>query len=364
MKKLSKEQRKRLKNFQLIQQDRLARRNQRDALELLRRKKKQFIVRHFSSRRVYAPPILCLARPKDHAMLTERISQLKNVVSLEHVSTVYVDLSKIEKLYPDGTLLFVSEIESILESRFGQKLVGVYPTDDTVEQLFQHIGLIEKLGLPNRIEKIDAESVVHWLYVSSDKADLNSIVADLPEVLTTSNNTSLRLAVTTGMSEAVANSSEHAYKLPRGDKANFPASQKWWMFAKREEDDIYVLVCDLGAGIPRTLGSTWPEELERFLKTMIRRRREDHELIKWALKLGRTSTQQKHRGRGLKDIHKMVKEEKVGRLVIISNKGIYKFEGTSQQVSAKSRESSIHGTIVQWTVPISAFEKQALINYE
>ncbi|WP_134677529.1 hypothetical protein [Ectopseudomonas khazarica] len=215
--------------------------------------------------------------------------------------------------------------------------------------------MLQKLGLQPRIEKIEAENVIVWLYEVGDEDNLDSIVGSLPELLISSGNKALRVAVTSGMTEAVANSSEHAYIHRRKDGTNISVPHRWWIFARREEDDISVCICDLGIGIPRSLRRTFPEEVASFFYNKPGKKKDDHRMIELALTVGRSRTGKSYRGQGLKDILKVVKEQGVGLLKIYSNKGVYIFDGKSGHVTSRSEASNIMGTLVQWRIPLAAF---------
>jgi len=259
-------------------------------------------------------------------------------------------------LHPCGTLLFVAEIERLLQvPAMAKKLSAVYPTDRIVEQMFQHIHLLERLGLEPRIEAIDATNVVPWLYATGHEGDLDSIAEKLPKILTEGRNMELRTALLSGMAEAVANSSEHAYVKIHKTPLPGMAPQKWWMFARQVGDDVAVVICDLGLGIPGTLEANWKEELASYFKSRQGLKRKDHKMIQLAFTVGKTSTHKKNRGKGLKDILKVVKEQKVGGLSIYSNRGVYSLNNSRGSETSHDEKNSIHGTIIQWKIPIEAF---------
>jgi len=258
-------------------------------------------------------------------------------------------------LHPCGTLLLVAEIERILSSPgTSKKLSATYPKDRVVEEMFQHIGLLERLGLERRIEHIDDLNVIGWLYANGHEGDLDSIAEKLPKILTESQNMALRTALLSGMAEAVANSSEHAYST-KLEKCGDTKKNKWWLFARQVNDDIALVICDLGAGIPGTLETNWKEEVASYLKSRQGLKRRDHKLIELALTVGKTSTNKKNRGKGLKDIIKVVKEQKVGSLQIYSNQGVYSLEDSGKNPVSLDEKQSINGTIIQWKIPIEAF---------
>ncbi|MEX0161697.1 hypothetical protein MRBLPD1_000151 [Pseudomonas brassicacearum] len=263
-------------------------------------------------------------------------------------------------LHPCGTLLLVAEIERLLQTpTLADKLGAVYPTDLVVEQMFQHIHLLERLGLAPRVREIDSSNVVPWLYATGHEGDLDSIAEKLPKILTEGSNMELRTALLSGMAEAVANSSEHAYLKSYKTPLPGMAQKKWWLFARQVGDEVAVVICDLGLGIPGTLEANWREELASYLKSRQGLKRQDHKMIQLAFTVGKTSTQKKNRGKGLKDILKVVKDQKVGALSIYSNRGVYSLNNLHGPGTSHDEKHSIHGTIIQWKIPIEAFELQA-----
>jgi len=311
---------------------------------------------HFSTAKLRIPSIVSLGGSDHRASLIQFIRKLKESVHDRGKSNVIIDFSKVTVLHPCGTLLVVAEIERLLELPvLAKKLSAVYPTDRVVEQMFQHIQLLERLGLEPRIDEINASNVVAWLYATGHEGDLDSIAEELPKILTEGSNMALRTALLSGMAEAVANSSEHAYV--KAHKTPLPglAPQKWWLFARQVGDDVAVVICDLGLGIPGTLEANWKEELASFFKSRQGLKRQDHKMIQLAFTVGKTSTLKKNRGKGLKDILKVVREQKVGGLSIYSNRGVYALDNSSETETSHDEKNSIHGTIIQWKIPIEAF---------
>ncbi|UQY33837.1 hypothetical protein K8U54_19300 [Pseudomonas fulva] len=336
-----------------IRSDR-ARRSRQAGVRRSRRYRKQRY-RKFSSIRLRLPSIISLSEGEFRSQVIQFIRKMKDRVASPEVSNVIIDFSRITMLHPCGTLLFVAELERLFESPFAQKkLSAIYPVDRNVEQMFQHIKLLERLGLPPRISEINASNVLPWLYASGHEGDLDSIAEKLPKILTEGGNMEIRLALMSGMAEAVANSSEHAYL--KQSKTPVPGSVplKWWLFARQSGDDVSVVICDLGLGIPGTLEANWREELGSLLKTRSGLKRKDHKMIELALTVGKTSTNKVNRGKGLKDILKVVRDKKVGEICIFSNRGVYSLDSPNDSLVSRDERNSINGTIVQWKIPIEA----------
>lgn len=310
----------------------------------------------FSTAKIHLPHTISLGSTDCRVNLLNSIRKLKENINDPRKSNVVIDFSKVKYLHPCGTLLLVAEVERLLQgAKTASRLSATYPTDPVVEQMFQHIHLLERLGLEPRIQEIDASNVIAWLYATGHEGDLDSIAEKLPKILTEGSNMDLRMALLSGMAEAVANSSEHAYvKVP---KTPIPgtAPQKWWLFARQEGDDVAVVICDLGRGIPGTLEANWRDELSSYFKSRQGIKRKDHKMIELAFTVGKTSTLKKNRGKGLKDILKVVKVQKVGGISIFSNRGVYSLDNATGSETSTDEKCSIHGTIVKWKIPIEAF---------
>lgn len=65
-------------------------------------------------------------------------------------------------MWTDGTLLFAAELDRIHRAtRRRRLLLCNYPTDAVVEQVLQHLGLLEIMGRQPRVQ-ISAEDVMSW----------------------------------------------------------------------------------------------------------------------------------------------------------------------------------------------------------
>lgn len=310
----------------------------------------------FSTEKVRLPNTISLGSADFRVVLLNAIRKIKEGIANQEKSKVIIDFSKVTMLHPCGTLLLVAEIDRLLKVEANaNKLSATYPTDIIVEQMFQHIQLLERLGLEPRIDQINESNVTAWLYATGHEGDLDSIAEKLPRILTEGSNMDLRIALLSGMAEAVANSSEHAYKKSTPPLADEHTPLKWWLFARQVGDDVAVVICDLGRGIPGTLEANWRDELSSYLKSRQGIKRKDHKMIELAFTVGKTSTHKKNRGKGLKDILKVVKEQKVGSLSIYSNRGVYALDNATNSLTSIDERNSIHGTIVQWKIPIEAF---------
>lgn len=327
-------------------------RKQKNARKRNRRKE---IYRQKSSQTVYLPKVISVSDMKQRKIFLDKLAQIKLFASQQHVNRLVLDLKNIQELHPCGTLLFIAELDCLLnDPLIANKIQGRYPSNQRVEELFQHVGVIEKLKLVERIKEIKDNNVKPWMYGTSKTSNGEDIANALPRLVDENMNRELSLCVTTGIAEAIANAEEHAYP----QEPNCTSKLKnWWFFVKIEDDELSVVICDLGTGIPKTLPITWREEFIAATQNIVNRVK-DGKCIELALKIGKTRSKQDHRGKGLADILKIVEEHEVGMLTIFSNRGVYSRSATLSKPSkpVRSTKESIRGTIVQWRVPVSAFE--------
>jgi len=253
----------------------------------------------------------------------------------------YVELcfDNTDSLMPCGTLWATTKLGKLVDEYPG-KLSCTYPVDDIVEQLFQHIGLLSKLGKPNRRQEINADNVKHWQYVTGVTAD---DVEKFKELL---HSISLKEEIRTGlfesMSEAVTNSIHHAYPGVE--------LKEWNMFAQLREGKLTVAICDQGVGIPNSLKNK--PELKEWIESRINRVKRKHDtfLIKLAIESSRSQTRLPHRGKGLKDMLEFVKNGTVGGFLVLSAKGAFSYNAVTTGHVKKDYKTSIDGTIIEWQI--------------
>ena len=151
--------------------------------------------------------------------------------SLENENKVHISFKNTKWLAPSGTLIFVAELERIL-TKYPGKVTCDYPNDEVVEQLFQHIGLLGRLGLTSR-KAITAENVRHWNYVYGTNVDTTEFKS-LFTKYSSEISEEVRSGLFDSMSEAVTNSIQHAYPCDHKNN-NCTCVKSWWMFAKQTE---------------------------------------------------------------------------------------------------------------------------------
>lgn len=292
--------------------------------------------------KISAPHKFCLAVREERKHLLEFLSKIKYFLSQDN--HVHISFDKTHLLVPCGTIWATSRIESLIES-YPNKISCSYPKNNVVEQLFQHIGLLAKLGKAVPRAEIDSYSVRFWHYVYGRSTDDVSQFKELLNSISLPDNA--KSGLFESMSEAVTNTIHWAFEEGQ--------TKDWRMFAQHKEGKLTVAICDLGMGIPTSLRRK--PELSEIITNPIRSlmNRIDTSLIEIAVESTRSSTRLPHRGKGLRDMLNLVKSGTVGGFAIYSNKGAFVYNAArNEELSGSDMERAINGTIILWELSLES----------
>jgi len=304
---------------------------------------------------LFAPEKLALLSPQCHLEMARFLRNLRKE-ALRNKKLI-INFKRTKKVHSCGTLLLVAEVDRLVRSLHGRcDLTCTYPKDENVEKVFQQIGLLRLLQKDHRLEVTEADrDVYHWRFATGIEVDpiqadpiLKGIKKQIPS--------SFRKIVV-GVEEAMDNSIHHAYIEARGDRLSGIAeadARRWWMFAEVLDDWLHVNFCDLGIGIPRSLPRSWSEEAGDLVTLAVSKGKKDMRMVRRAFEIGRTRTEQDHRGKGLRNIAAAAMDLG-GLLTVHSNAGGIRFDYREDSTDARelSYKRSIMGTVVQWSIPLS-----------
>ena len=330
--------------FQRIAENRLTRRFRNQPK---RRSQKQY--------ERLSPPRLVLKAPEYFTLIDEHhrkgllqfINRLKDT-AYNHKRGVTIDFTSTKRMISDGTLLFRSELCILLPSLPpGVSIKCKPPRNVKVSQVLEQIGIYELLNHKASVRLTD-EEVVHWKIAQGSGAEgekyddvLGHYEGVVPEPLLT--------GLYVGVTEAMTNSSQHAYIENRNDGFDFKiGSGRWWMFSQEKGGKIFVAFCDLGVGIPRSLPIRRRDLIQQLTKAF--GFLSDGKMIGEAVKDSRSRTGKQHRGKGLKQLVAVTEELSNGHLCIFSNHGCYTNGERGEQVW--DFRDSIMGTLITWSVPL------------
>lgn len=304
---------------------------------------------------ICAPEVLELKDKRHHNATCHFIDSIRHRAIAGH--DVKIDFSKTKRVFTCGTLLFLAEVDRLKRILGGRvKITSNYPKNQLVEKVFQQVGILKMLDKRDRQQiTADDKSVFYWKFSTGTDVDLklaDPMLKGIKHELPAGYKKIVR-----GVEEAMTNVIHHAYELPRGDHLDSYAAAKekrWWVFAEILDGWLYVVMCDTGIGIPRSLPKTWGDNVIDILTAKWSPRRKDIELTKKAFMLKRSRTKLRHRGKGLKDIRQAAFILR-GTLWLTTNKVQLRYDftdGEMDEPTSSYYKESIMGTLIQWSVPL------------
>ncbi len=262
--------------------------------------------------------------------------------ALQRGEHVRLSFDRTSDLHPCGTLVFMARLDLWLE-KFPGKMSSRYPADEVVEQLFQHLLVLDKLGLASR-RSINSDRVAYWHFYSGSKADLSGFKDTTLSIIKGIEHPNQMLFADC-LNEAVCNTVGHAYK--HYTEREVPSCfRRWWIFSQFRDDRLFVAIYDVGEGIPGTLRRK--PEWKEYLRV---RHYTDARIIMSAIQSNRTSTFQPERGKGLPEMLEFSQCLKGGGLSILSSKGGFDYDASSGTLRKRRFSMSLPGTLVQWAIP-------------
>ncbi|CDA00927.1 TPA: sensor histidine kinase [Raoultella planticola] len=278
---------------------------------------------------------------------------------LDKKKNVCINFNATKKITASAMISFLAEVDTLIShSTLGRGCITFnHPKMEKIESILKQIGFYDLLRKGARETK-NFDDVAYWNYASGAQTDTQQASEAIKEIEFKISQKAQR-KLYKGFSEAMANCVEHAYY---GDKNQDDSCTKWWAFAGVKDNNLIVVICDKGIGIPESLPLTRTDEIIEHLKNLLQLRKlNDSAMIKIASQMGRTRTQQGNRGKGLKDIKAIIDSLNEGNLSIYSNKGYYRYFRHNSKLNDHRREhkSSVCGTIVEWSIPLTADGKES-----
>lgn len=294
-----------------------------------------------TSIRVYVPERLRYYARRDQRRPVEHFFDHVDEL-LQSGKRVVLDFSQVEALYPCGVLILMGWVDEWTE-KHRASISATYPTNDLVEQMLQHVEVLQKLGLTARKE-VNHNDVTRWHYFHGTNADATQIepfMLDLQKLLGEEKQLGLGNCIT----EAMINVGHHAYA---GD-----AGGPWWIFATISEKRVFIALYDRGSSVPATLLSK-PGIMDVLSGRLWAIGRGDSRLITAAIG-GRTRTQLPYRGKGLPEMLEFTKAFDNSELGIFSRNGFFRYDKSE---SSGNLRTPIKGTLVIWMLNIAAVRNE------
>lgn len=155
------------------------------------------------------------------------------------------------------------------------------------------------------------------------------------------------------LTESISNVGLHAYS----NEEQFSEfiediGKRWWILAHKVEEQLFLMVYDMGEGIPVTLVK---KDFFTFI-AQIFNPKTDSDKIFAAVQYGETRMNSQKHGKGLPDMKRYVVDNPEGQLHIFSGMGRYSYDAENNVEDKFDLPYSIGGTLIQWNVSLRGAE--------
>jgi hypothetical protein len=308
-------------------------------------------------KKLIAPSVFCIHAAEARSNLISFLHEFR-ITIVKKRKPVLIDFSSTKKMISGGTLLFVAELERVMKLTSKSVVIRcIPPRNNKVLQVLEQIGVLSYLKCRKHITPVDRD-VVNWRYAKGNQVlgeKYDDILEDYDGRLTEA----IATGFYNGLTEAMTNSRQHAYIDSRKDGLNISdESTDWWMFSQENNGTLFVVFCDLGIGIPRTLPMKKPglwDQLKTLSRTV-----SDGAAISAAINDSITRTGKSYRGKGLRQLLDVVMNSNNGIISVYSNSGHYLYKDGKH--SHSNFKDSICGTVIAWQIPLTHSESNQYAN--
>lgn len=326
---------------------------------LILKASKNLLRRESRIQKIYAPRSFSLSSASTRNNTITFINSIWEIIRSGKIASI--NFRETSELLPCGTILVAANIFKALRKYPGRVIAFQYPENEVVEQMLQHIELLQCLGLGAR-KTIDHDMVVNWNFYQKPygafEDDFESFSNSIDRYLNQDESELL-----TGISEAVSNTQDHAYQIDA-------TMRPWWLFSSVKDNLLSVAVCDLGVGIASSLPKNVKEKfnisMREFFETLqMTSSKKESTMIKAALEFRRSrmnTNGSTHRGKGLSQMLSVANEVPESTFIVHSNKGMYAYRNRGENADRNFSDfkSSISGTVVLWSVPLKAAKNEQI----
>lgn len=266
----------------------------------------------------------------------------------------YLNFDRVKKVNVAGALMLVAELE-IMHTRddvdYNWKAFDS-KWDKEVRDRLKEMGFYDILKVKSETPNIEQQDK-HEVFikfisgVALEGESINKIIKEVQNVFHSGQIVKeIRIPLYNGISETITNTYQHAYSSAQMAQK----IKRWWISASinKKTKEIKVVCYDRGLTIPVTLKNS--EAKRSFFDVEIGSA--DHELIKSAMEVRRTSTKKPSRGHGLTELVHLIEQNKQGTLRVYSGEGMLEYKFDRENLSHISRPlyRKLRGTLVEWNI--------------
>lgn len=293
--------------------------------------------------------VFSIEQEDDRFQLVVFLAKLRQAFASDFRGTVLIDFARTKRFVASGTLLFYAELNRLIS--YGEGRVQVKctePANILASQVLNQIGIYKLCQHPHN-GRATHRDVVHWRVAHGWQIDAERYAPAI-EAHEGKLAEPLLNGVFRGLAEATANAVEHAYEEVRNDGLEYVSETKdWWLFSQAKDGQLFVAICDLGIGIPRSLPMKRVTLFEHLMARLGFAPSDAH-CIQAAVEDSRTRTGKAERGKGLGNIIDAVSRSNDGTAIVFSNSGCYSLDKGKESIG--NYRTSILGTLIMWRLSL------------
>lgn len=307
---------------------------------------------------IAAPPVITFYEKR----YSEFFAFIRDIEQAAIKGRVLIDLRNVHEVKAAAMLVLFASIQT-LQKKYKKKGLIKFTKCRYFEitQSFSRWGFWRLTNQTDTLpasKRTDALEICMTSYESTrknDKSQLKKVLIYTQEAIADAGLDEENVLAYNAITESVSNVWQHAYDEDfLGTEFNRDLAN-WWIIVERIDDQFFIAVHDIGAGIPKTLErKSWYSVFFRHSDGKLYEYAADAHRIKMAVEYGRSRFKVDNRGKGLSEAKDFVLSNPEGAMIIYSGNGAYIFKTASGKEKLNSLTSTFPGTLIQWNLRLES----------
>ena len=319
-------------------------------------------MRVFSRVRIPAPKALDLFNPENYELFVELITLIRDYIN--NGEKVLIDFRNTQTLKAWAVIVLYAYIDFLQRQTNDKTVIAITACGSAIaKNWFKICGVwgitgFQRVTVDNSNSMEIVSAVAGKTKDNQESAEARQKIKNILKYIkgtiyegkiSVSDGQKLYAALT----ESISNVGLHAYSNEE-QFSEFIADigKRWWILAHKVEEQLNLMVYDMGEGIPVTLVK---KDFFTFIAQMFNPKT-DSDKIYAAVQYGETRMNSQKHGKGLPDMKRYVVDNPEGQLHIFSGMGRYSYKAENNAEEQFDLPYSIGGTLIQWNVSLRGTE--------
>ncbi|MFJ5431019.1 hypothetical protein ACIPUP_17935 [Pectobacterium actinidiae] len=319
-------------------------------------------MRVFSRVRIPAPSVLNLFSTDDYTLFINFITLIRDCIN--DGEKVLIDFRNTKSLKACAVIVLYAYIDFLQRQTKNKKIIAITTCGTPLaNNWFEICGIWEITGFQRtNADELNSMEIVSAVAgttknneeIAEARQKIKNVLKYIKDTIyngkiSDSDGQKLYAALT----ESISNIGLHAYSNEeKFSEFIDEIGKRWWILAHKIEDQLYLMVYDMGEGIPVTLVK---KDFFTFI-AQIFNPQTDSDKIYAAVQYGETRMNSQKHGKGLPDMKRYVVDNPEGQLHIFSGMGRYSYNAEKNKEEQFDLPYSIGGTLIQWNVSLRGTE--------